>query len=162
MNAASLARAAAVLAIGGLLAACSGTSPRLTPFTKIDGSDPSVLAKMDGSWTVINTGGNKVEGMTPPAVMVFDTRGASVSGFDGCNDFRGSYTFEQGRLTARVQSTRRACTSELARTVSTRINDLLAQGAEVVDTAFMGANVLMLKNANGDVRMGPTDVLKKQ
>jgi len=162
MNTASLARSAAVLAVGGLLAACSGTSPRLTPFTKIDGSDPLVLAKMEGSWTVINTGGNKVEGMTPPAVIVFDTRASSVSGFDGCNNFRGSYVFEQGRLKARVQSTRRACTSDQARMVSTRINDLFAQGAEVVDTAFMNANVLMLKNADGDVRMGPTDVLKKQ
>ena len=50
----------------------------------------------------------------------------------------------------------------MARTISARISDLFSQGAEVVDTSFMGASVLMLKNANGDVRMGSTSELQKK
>lgn len=159
MNTAKTARSLAVLAVAALLAACSGKG--MTPFTKIDGSDPGVLGKMDGSWTVMNTGDTKAEGMTPPAVVVFDTRAKAVSGFDGCNDFKGSYSFDQGLLKAKVSSTRRACTSDMARTISARLGDLLTKGAEVVDTSFMGAHVLMLRNAGGDVRMGSTEVLRK-
>ena len=152
------ARLAVLLATTVLLGACSG----LTPFTRIDGSNAALLPKMNGSWTVINTGGTKVEGVDPPPTIVFDTATRSVSGFDGCNDFRGSYAFDQGRLKASVAGTRRACTSEMARTVSARMADLFSQGAEVVETHFMSANVLMLRNAGGDVRMGPTQVLQKK
>ncbi len=53
MNLASLVRVVALLAVGGLLDAGSGTSPRLMPFTKIDGSDSLLLAKTDGGWMVM-------------------------------------------------------------------------------------------------------------
>ncbi len=153
-----LATSVAVIAVAGLVGACSS----MTPFTRIDGTDPNLVAKMNGSWTVINTSGTKVEDLNPPATIVFNTADRSVSGFDGCNDFKGTYTFERGLLKANVAGTRRACTSQMATTVSNRINDLFRQGAEVVDTTFMSANVLMLKNASGDVRMGPTSVLQKK
>jgi len=153
----TLAKSAAVLAMAGLVGACSS----LNPFTRIDGTNASLLSKMEGSWTVLNTGGTKVEGVNPPPTIVFNTADRSVSGFDGCNDFKGSYSFEAGLLKANVADTRRACTSEMANTVSKRINDLFRQGAEVIDTTFMAANVLMLRNASGDVRMGPTSALQK-
>ena len=152
------AKSAPLLATAALVGACSS----MTPFTKLDGTDPTALSKINGSWTVMNTGGTKVEGMDPPATVVFDTGSRSVSGFDGCNDFKGSYSFDRGLMKANLASTRRACTSDMARTISARINDLFSQGAEVVDTTFMGASVLMLKNANGDVRMGSTSALQKK
>ena len=124
---------------------------------KLLSADPDVQAGI-GNATL---GDTKAEGMTPPAVVVFDTRAKAVSGFDGCNDFKGSYSFDQGLLKAKVSSTRRACTSDMARTISARLGDLFTKGAEVVDTSFMGAHVLMLRNAGGDVRMGSTEVLRK-
>jgi heat shock protein HslJ len=164
MNILQSTSCALALATAGLLGACSssGSGSFLNPFTKIDGTDPSVLAKMSGSWTVINTGGTQIENMDPPAVVVFNTADSSVSGFDGCNNFNGTYSFTEGRLKANVASTRRACTTDMARTVSTRLNALFGEGAEVVETSFMAANVLMLRNDNGDVRMGPTDKLKSE
>lgn len=158
MNPGKYIKTSVVVAAVSLLGACSG----LTPFTKIDGSNADNLARMDGSWTVINMGGVKVENLTPPAVLVFDTKAHKLSGFDGCNDIQGNFSFERGLLKAQVSSTRRACTSEQARTVSARIQDLLSHGAEVVDTTFMQASVLMLKNANGDVRMGRTEQLHQR
>ena len=44
MNTAKTARSLAVLAVAALLAACSGKG--MTPFTKIDGSDPGVLGNL--------------------------------------------------------------------------------------------------------------------
>jgi heat shock protein HslJ len=148
-------RTFAVLVVLGVVGAC-------TPFTKIDGTNPSAFSKMQGSWTVMNTGGTPIEGMDRLPVIVFDTSKRTVSGFDGCNDFKGSYTFAEGRLKAQVAGTRKACTSDIARTISARISDLFTQGAEVVETSFMAGRVLMLTNSNGDVRMGPTEVLEKE
>lgn len=155
MKSGKVVASVAALAMAGVLGAC-------TPFTRIDGSDPSALSRLDGSWTVINSGGTEVKGLDPAAVIVFDTAGSTVSGFDGCNNFNGTYTFEGGLLKAKVAGTRKACTGEMARTISGRISDLFAQGAEVVDTNFMSANILMLKNDNGDIRMAPTAVLEKE
>lgn len=154
----SLTKSIAVIAVAGLIGACSS----LNPFTKIDGSDASLMSRMDGSWTVVNTGDTKVEGVNPPATIVFNTADRSVSGFDGCNDFKGSYTLTGGLLKANVAGTRRACTSDAASKVSALIADLFKQGAEVVDMRFMAGKILMLKNASGDVRMGPTSVMQKK
>jgi heat shock protein HslJ len=153
-----MAKSGIALALAAFVAACGAA----TPFTKIDGTDSAALSKLDGSWVVINTGGTDVQSMNPPATMTFDTAARTVSGFDGCNDFNGSYTFEDGRLRANVAGTRRACTSDAARTVSARINNLFTEGAEAVDTNFMGAEVLMLANDNGDVRMAPPEMLNQR
>lgn len=110
----------------------------------------------------MNMGGTKIEGMDPLPTIVFNTADHSVSGYDGCNDFKGTYAFDGKLMKAKVAGTRRACTSDVARSVSTRIADLLSQGAEVVELSMFGANVLMLKNASGDVRMGPTSVAQKK
>lgn len=75
MNTAKTARSLAVLAVAALLAACSGKG--MTPFTKIDGSDPGVLGKMDGSWTVMNTGYDRDEGKNctyPPQTVVLQQK----------------------------------------------------------------------------------------
>jgi heat shock protein HslJ len=150
-----VARPVVAFAMMGVLGAC-------TPFAKIDGTNPSAVSRIDGSWTVNNAGGTKIEGMDPLAVIVFDTAGGAVSGFDGCNNFKGTYTFEEGRLKAKVAGTRKACTSDTARTISARIGNLFTEGADVVETAMFGARVIMLTNANGDVRMAPTAVLEKE
>lgn len=154
-----LTRSAAAVAVAAMLGACSS----LTPFTTIDGTDASKLTLMNGHWTVMNLNGTeKTDGLNPPAVIEFDTASRSVSGFDGCNNFKGTYSFEGGLLKAKVAGTRSACGSELARTVSSRINDLLTNGATVFDTSIRGARILTLKNAGGDVRMAPTSLLQKK
>jgi len=147
-----------MIVVAGVASACAG----LLPFSRIDGTDPSAIEKMEGSWTVMNSGGEPIENMEPHAVIVFDTAAGSVSGFDGCKNFKGSYSFDQGLLKAQVAGTKRACTSDSARKVSGLLGELLASGAEVVDTSMMGTHVLMLKNANGDLRMGPTAMLDEK
>ena len=52
--------------------------------------------------------------------------------------------------------------SDAGRAVSARLADLFANGAELVDTGMLGATVLMLSNASGDVRMGPTPAVQKR
>lgn len=130
-----------------LLAAC-------TPFTKVTG-DGKTLARIDGSWTVRYVGGKEIDPALKPEIA-FDTAKGTVSGFDGCNRFNGTFTFEGGLLKARTAGTRMACPSEPARQASAAIADLFANGAEVVETSMYAANVLTMKNASSELRLIPT------
>jgi heat shock protein HslJ len=62
-----------------------------TPFTKVQRDDKTV-AKIKGSWTVLWSGGAKLEGVNPKPTIIFNTRDNSVSGFDGSNNYKGSYS----------------------------------------------------------------------
>lgn len=130
-----------------------------TPFTKVKGDDKTAV-KMDGSWTVLWSGGAQLEGVTPKPTIVFNTGNNTVSGFDGCNNFKGSYTFVDGKLKAKVSGTRMACPNEAARGVSGQMANLFANGAEVVETSFMAGHVLLLKNSSAELRLGPSDQVK--
>jgi heat shock protein HslJ len=100
------------------------------------------------------------EGVTPKPTIVFNTGNNTVSGFDGCNNFKGSYTFVDGKLKAKVSGTRMACPNEAARGVSGQMANLFANGAEVVETSFMAGHVLLLKNSSAELRLGPSDQVK--
>ncbi len=130
-----------------------------TPFTKVQGEDKTV-AKINGSWTVLWSGGAELEGVDPKPTIIFNTRDNSVSGFDGCNNYKGSYSFVNGKLQAKVAATRMACTNDAARGVSKQMADLFSNGADVVETSLYGAHVLMLKNSSAELRLGPSDQLK--
>jgi hypothetical protein len=45
------------------------------------------------------------------------------------------------------------CPNQAARAVSEQMASLFTNGAEVVDTSFMGAHVLMLKNSSAELRL---------
>lgn len=130
-----------------------------TPFTKVQGDDKSI-AKIDGAWTVLWSGGAKLEGVTPKPTIIFNTSDNSVSGFDGCNNYKGTYSFVDGQLKAKVAGTRMACPNDAAKAVSAQMSDLFTNGAEVVETSFMRAHVLMLKNNTAELRVGPSDQVK--
>jgi hypothetical protein len=38
--------------------------------------------------------------------------------------------------------------------------NIFTNGAEVVETSFMGAHVLLLKNSSAELRLGPSDQVK--
>lgn len=124
-----------VLGSATLLAACS-------PFTKVTG-DGMTLAKIDGYRTVRYLAGKELDATLKPEIN-FDTAKGTVSGFDGCNRFNGTLTFEGGLLKARTAGTRMACPSDAARQVSAAIAGLFANGAEVVETSMYSANMLMM------------------
>jgi heat shock protein HslJ len=129
-----------------------------TPFTKVQGDDKTV-AKINGSWTVIHSGGEKLEGVDPKPTIIFNTSNNTISGFDGCNNYKGSYSFTDGKLRAKVASTRMACTSDVARAVSEQMADLFSNGADVVEVSIYGQHVIMLKNNSSDLRLGQSDLL---
>jgi len=130
-----------------------------SPFTKIEG-DKESIGKINGSWTVMWSGGAELKGVEPVPTIVFNTSDSSVSGFDGCNNFKGTYSFVDGQLKAKVTGTRKACPNETARAVSAQMENLFTNGAEVVETALFGANLLRLKNSSAELRLGPSDKLK--
>lgn len=126
-----------------------------TPFTRIQG-DADTLSKLNGDWLVKYVAGKPLATMAKEPQMIFDTAHGTISGFDGCNPIRGPYTFEGGRLKAKIASGRMACTSDAAKQASAAINDLLTNGAEVVETSLLKGHVLMLRNNNAEIRLWPT------
>jgi len=131
-----------------------------TPFTKIQGDDKAE-AKMNGSWSVMYVGKNKLEGVEPLPTIVFDTANNSISGFDGCNNFKGTYTFDNGYLKASVAGTRMACRSDAARNASGQVANLFENGAEVVEVSIARGYGLVMRNGSAELSLGPTDVLTK-
>ena len=141
-----------VFAAGALiltLAACASVA-------QIQGESSSV-AKLDGSWRVYWGAGSELQGLSPLPSMVFNTADGSISGYDGCNTFRGRYTFQGGRLTAEVASTRKACLGETAHRISEQIHLLFSRGAEVAESTYMGARVVVMINGAAEIRMVPKD-----
>jgi len=146
-------RLVTIALLGGatLIAACS-------PFTKVTG-DAAALGKIDGKWTVRYVGGKELDPAVKPEID-FDTAKRAVAGFDGCNRFSGTFTFDGGLLKATTAGTRMACTSEPARQASAAIGDLFAKGAEVVELSMFGGHVLMMRNASFELRLMPTQHAK--
>ena len=153
MNAKKIIRSSIGLGVVIALTAC-------TLFTRIQG-DADTLPKLNGDWLVKYVAGKPLAPMAKEPQMVFDTAHGTISGFDGCNPIRGSYTFEGGRLKAKIASGRLACTSDAAKQASAAINDLLTNGAEVVETALMKGHVLMLRNGTAEIRLAPTAAFVK-
>ncbi|MBS3954741.1 MAG: META domain-containing protein [Methylomicrobium sp.] len=134
-----------------LLSACS-------PFTRVDRDDPKTLALLDGNWTVRYVAGKEIQDVSPE--LNFDTTKGTLTGSDGCNRINGPITMQDGRLKAKVISTRMACTNETARAASQEINNLLSNGAEVVEVAMGKGRVLLMKNDSAEIRLIPTEYAK--
>lgn len=76
-----------------------------------------------------------------------------MKGHDHEEDFFRDFLFPE----ATIATTRKACPNETARAVSQKMANLLKNGAEVVETSFMGTHVLLLKNSSAELRLGPSD-----
>jgi hypothetical protein len=120
-----------------------------SPFTKIQGDDKKEI-KLNGSWTAIYSGAEKLEGVAPKPTIIFNTGNNSISGFDGCNNFQENYAFADGKLRAEVTSARMAWSSDVARGVSEQMANLFSNGAEVIEVSIYGQHVIMLKNSSAD------------
>ena len=140
-------RLAALPLTAVLLMACS-------PFTRIQG-DGKTLGKLDGRWAVRYVAGKEIP--KPHPELNFDSAAGTLSGSDGCNRINGRFSFEDGRLKARTASTRMACLGETAASTSAAIHALLGQGAEVVEVAMGTGRVLLIKNAEAEIRLVPAE-----
>lgn len=128
-----------------------------TPFTPIKGDD-GTEAKLNGSWTVGWVGGAELDkSVSPKPTIVLDTGNKTVSGMDGCNNYKGTYSFAGDTLKAQVAGDQKACPNEAAKAASAQIALLFSEGARVVETKLMGARVLQLKSASAEVRASPSD-----
>jgi heat shock protein HslJ len=96
-------------------------------------------------------------------VIVFDSQNHKVSGFDGCNNFNGSYSFEGKLIKGRLLSTQMACPSDEARAVSSTLHRLFDQGAEVITIHFLSAKglVLLNKEIDAELVLEPTEKFNK-
>ncbi|KRV80694.1 META domain-containing protein [Aeromonas veronii] len=145
----------AIAGVMSLLTAC-------TPFKRLQ-NEEELHNSISGSWTVLHDGHQKIENLTPPAVIYFDPVKNKISGFDGCNKFNGSYVMEQSILKGKVMSTKMGCSDPVASNISSTMQSLFANGAEVVSVNFMGAKVIMLRNKEmkQELRLGNSEQLSK-
>ena len=130
-----------------LLSACG-------PFSRT-GGDGKAVDKLDGSWAVRFVAGKEIPG--PHPVLRFDSATSTLSGSDGCNRISGRFSVEDGRLKARAASTRMACLNDTAASTSAAIHTLLGQGAEVVEVAMGAGRVLLIRNAEAEIRLVPAE-----
>lgn len=145
-----LTAAACLAGTALLLSACS-------PATRIEG-DSRAVDTLDGSWAVSHVAGKEIP--PPHPVLSFDSAAGTLSGSDGCNRISGRFSFEDGRLKARAASTRMACLSETAARTSAAIHTLLGQGAEVLEVGTGTGRVLVIRNAEAEIRLVPAAVGK--
>lgn len=130
-----------------LLSACG-------PFSRT-GGDGKAVDKLDGSWAVRFVAGKEIPG--PHPVLRFDSAAGTLSGSDGCNRINGRFSLDDGRLKARAASTRMACLNETAAGTSAAIHTLLGQGAAVLEMSTSAGRVLVLRNAEAEIRLVPAD-----
>jgi hypothetical protein len=150
----------AVLATAALVAACSGQG--MTPFTRIDGSDPAVTRQAGRQ--LDRHQHRRHQGRGHESARRRGLRHAQQGGhrlrrlqrLQGHLRLRSGTAEGESRQHAAClhRATRRARSAPASATS-------LTQGAEVVETTLMEGHVLMLKNAGGDLRMGPTEALRK-
>lgn len=129
-------------------------------FFTVIGDDAGNLQKLDGRWVVLRIDDADTEELDPPASITFQTQSGTVSGFDGCNDFRGSFDVSDDLLTATVAGTRKACLNDLSRGVSSLLAELFAEGAKVGLSRFMGSRVLVLANDSSQIILAPEEELE--
>lgn len=59
----------------------------------------AVSESIDGNWTILEVGGEKVVDVEKTPEITFDTKENRVNGNAGCNNFFGSFTYVDGKLT---------------------------------------------------------------
>lgn len=147
-------RLAVAVAFAGtlLVAGCS-------PFTRVEDGD--AMKDLNGTWTVAYIAGEEIKDKTVAPTITFDSATSTVSGNNGCNEFRGSYRFEGGKLKANVRETRMACPNDVAEAASKEIRTVLEEGAEVVKVSLGVGRVLLMKSDSGELRLFPPEAAAK-
>ncbi|NGX14780.1 META domain-containing protein [Wenzhouxiangella sp. XN24] len=141
--------ATAVLLGGALL--LSGCNP----FTRID--EGAAMKGLDGTWTVAFIAGEEIKDKSVVPTITIDSGNSTLSGHNGCNTFRGRYSFEDGKLKARLAETRMACPNDVATAASNEIRTVLDEGAEVVKVEMGVGRVLMFKSESAELRLFPPE-----
>lgn len=76
----------------------------LTTVALTGSADAASIAKLDGTWVLVQAGGRKVAPDATARAPYFTISGKAISGFDGCNQFSGDL-----EKPGHIRSTRRGC-----------------------------------------------------
>lgn len=120
-----------------------GTSP---PVSKL-ANEEVFCSLVGGSWVVMPDRYHNTAQLPQPAIITFAHTHSGMTGFDGCNEFKGEYMVEQALLRGRIRSiTAHSCRNATANHIRRTLRALLRDGAQASLVSWRGSHILILQD----------------
>lgn len=121
------------------------------------------LSKLDGNWHLRIMDGMEVR--KARAILDFDSKKMTISGFDACNQISGTLIKNSDQsMSSQLRSTKMACRQSIHRYVSQRLHETMKEGFKITKTSRNGVEGITLKSAKHELffgKMGETSLLDK-
>lgn len=120
------------------------------------------LDELDGNWHLRIMDGMEVR--KARAILDFDSKKKTVSGFDGCNSITGTLTINNDTMSSQLKMTKMACRLSVQAYVSRRLHEVMKEGFTVSETTTNGVEGITLKNPKHTLffgKMGEDSLLDK-
>lgn len=120
------------------------------------------LDELDGNWHLRIMDGMEVR--KARAILDFDSKKKTVSGFDGCNSITGTLIINNDTMSSQLKMTKMACRLSVQAYVSRRLHEVMKEGFTVSETTTNGVEGITLKNPKHTLffgKMGEDSLLDK-
>jgi len=120
------------------------------------------LDELDGNWHLRIMDGMEVR--KARAILDFDSKKKTVSGFDGCNSISGTLIINNDTMSSQLKMTKMACRLSVQAYVSRRLHEVMKEGFTVSETTTNGVEGITLKNPKHTLffgKMGEDSLLDK-
>lgn len=120
------------------------------------------LDELDGNWHLRIMDGMEVR--KARAILDFDSKKKTVSGFDGCNSITGTLIINNDTMSSQLKMTKMACRLSVQAYVSHRLHEVMKEGFTVSETTTNGVEGITLKNPKHTLffgKMGEDSLLDK-
>jgi len=120
------------------------------------------LDELNGNWHLRIMDGMEVR--KARAILDFDSKKMTISGFDGCNRIAGTLILNNDTMSSQLKMTKRACRLSVQAYVSQRLHEVMKDGFTISETTTNGVEGITLKNPKHTLffgRMGSDSVFEK-
>ena len=133
-------------------------------FTPYASAQPKAIAldELNGNWHLRIMDGMEVR--KARAILDFDSKKMTISGFDGCNRIAGTLILNNDTMSSQLKMTKRACRLSVQAYVSQRLHEVMKDGFTISETTTNGVEGITLKNPKHTLffgRMGSDSVFEK-
>ena len=133
-------------------------------FTPYASAQPKTidLDELNGNWHLRIMDGMEVR--KARAILDFDSKKMTISGFDGCNSITGNLIVNNKTMSSQLKMTKRACRLSVQAYVSQRLQEVMKEGFTISETTTNGVEGITLKNPKHTLffgKMGSDSVFDK-
>lgn len=108
------------------------------------------LEELDGNWHLRIMDGMEVR--KARAILEFDSKNMTISGFDGCNKISGNLVVvSDTNMTSSLTSTKMECRKPIHAYASKNLHETLAEGFSITRTKTNGINGITIKSQNHEL-----------